>query len=97
MDHIGINLHNTSGQVCILTKDGEPIMCRINTDKESFDKLFAQRASSSRLATFRTLKYFSQHYPIKLCRTVALFETFLRSLMLNSPDCAVASATRKIS
>jgi transposase len=43
MDYIGIDLHKTSSQVCILTEDGELIERRIKTDKESFDKLFADR------------------------------------------------------
>jgi transposase len=43
MDHIGIDLHKTSSQVCILTEDGEFIERRIKTDRESFDKLFADR------------------------------------------------------
>jgi transposase len=43
MDYIGIDLHKTSSQVCILTEDGELIERRIKTDRESFDKLFAER------------------------------------------------------
>jgi transposase len=43
MDYIGIDLHKTSSQVCILTEDGELIERRIKTDRESFDKLFADR------------------------------------------------------
>jgi len=41
MDYIGIDLHKTSSQVCILTADGELIERRIKTDRESFDKLLA--------------------------------------------------------
>jgi len=43
MDHIGIDLHKNSSQVCILTEDGELIERRIKTDRESFDKLFGER------------------------------------------------------
>src|SRR5215208_5336309 len=43
MDHIGIDLHKNSSQVCILTEEGELIERRIKTDRESFDKLFAER------------------------------------------------------
>jgi transposase len=43
MDHIGIDLHKTSSQICILTEDGELIERRIKTDRESFDRLFADR------------------------------------------------------
>jgi transposase len=43
MDHIGIDLHKNSSQVCILTGDGELIERRIRTDRESFDELFGER------------------------------------------------------
>jgi transposase len=43
MDYIGIDLHKNSSQVCILTEDGELVERRIKTDRESFDKLFADR------------------------------------------------------
>jgi hypothetical protein len=43
MDYIGIDLHKNSSQVCILTEGGELIERRIKTDRESFDKLFAER------------------------------------------------------
>ena len=43
MDCIGIDLHKTSSQICILTEDGELIERRIKTDRESFDKLFSDR------------------------------------------------------
>ena len=33
MDHIGIDLHKPSSQVCILTADGELVERRIKTDK----------------------------------------------------------------
>jgi transposase len=46
MDYIGIDLHKTSSQVCILTQDGELIERRIKTDKESFDKLFADKPTA---------------------------------------------------
>jgi hypothetical protein len=52
MDHIGIDLHKNTSQVCILTEDGELVERRIKTDRESFDKLFGERplaASSSSL------------------------------------------------
>jgi hypothetical protein len=43
MDYIGIDLHKNSSQVCILTEEGELIERRVKTDRESFDKLFAER------------------------------------------------------
>jgi transposase len=46
MDHIGIDLHKTSSQVCILTQGGELIERRTKTDKESFDKLFAGKPTA---------------------------------------------------
>ncbi len=45
MDDIGIDLHKTSNRVCLLTEDGKPGERRIKTDRESFDKLFADRPS----------------------------------------------------
>ena len=47
MDYIGIDLHQTSSQVCILTEDGELIERRIKTDKESFDKTVRRQADSA--------------------------------------------------
>ena len=44
MDFIGFDLGKVSSQVCILTEDGELIERRIKTDRESFDKLFGERA-----------------------------------------------------
>lgn len=46
MNYIGIDLHKTSSQVCILTQDGELIERRIKIDKESFDKLFANKPTA---------------------------------------------------
>ena len=43
MNYVGIDLHKTSSQVCILTADGELIERRIKTDRDSFDSLFAGR------------------------------------------------------
>jgi transposase len=46
MDHIGIDLHKNSSQVCVLTEDGELIERRIKTDRESLDKLFGDRPTA---------------------------------------------------
>ena len=35
MEHIGIDVHKNSCQVCILTEDGELIERRIKTDRSS--------------------------------------------------------------
>jgi transposase len=43
MDHIGIDLHKTSSQVCILSEDGELLERRIKTTRSSFDELFVER------------------------------------------------------
>lgn len=43
MDYIGIDLHKNASQNCIMTEDGELIERRIKTDRESFDRLFAER------------------------------------------------------
>jgi transposase len=43
MQHIGIDVHKNSCQVCILTEDGELIERRIRTDRSSLDALFKER------------------------------------------------------
>src|SRR5829696_3669948 len=54
MDYIGIDLHKNSSQVCILTEDGELVERRIKTDRESFDKLFADRLPARTLVESST-------------------------------------------
>jgi transposase len=43
MDFIGIDLHKTSSQVCILSEDGELTERRIKSTRASFDEMFAGR------------------------------------------------------
>jgi predicted RNase H-like nuclease len=43
MDFVGIDLHKTSSQVCILSVGGELTECRIKTTRASFDEMFASR------------------------------------------------------
>ena len=43
MDFIGIDLHKTSSQVCILSEDGELTERRIKSTRASFDEVFAAR------------------------------------------------------
>lgn len=43
MEHIGIDVHKTSSQVCILTADGEMVERRIKTERESFAQLLSGR------------------------------------------------------
>lgn len=43
MEHIGIDLHKTSSQVCILAEDGQLIERRIKSTRASFNELFAER------------------------------------------------------
>ncbi len=43
MENIGIDVHKTSSQVCILTEDGELIERRIKTTRESFAQLLGAR------------------------------------------------------
>lgn len=43
MEHIGIDLHKTSRQVCILKEDGQLIERRIKSTRASFNELFAER------------------------------------------------------
>jgi transposase len=46
MDFIGIALHKTSSQVCILSEDGGLIERRIKTTTASFDEMFAARPAA---------------------------------------------------
>jgi len=43
MEHIGIDLHKTSSQSCILSEDGEITERRIKSTGASFDEVFAAR------------------------------------------------------
>lgn len=43
MKHIGIDLHKTSSQICILSEDGELTERRIKSTKANFDEVFAER------------------------------------------------------
>jgi transposase len=43
MEHIGIDVHKNSCQVCILTEDGELIERRIKTERSSLHALFSDR------------------------------------------------------
>lgn len=43
MDYVGIDLHKTSSQVCILSEDGELTERRIKSTRASFDEVFAGR------------------------------------------------------
>jgi hypothetical protein len=51
MDYVGIDLHKTSSQICILSEGGELTERRIKSTRASFDEVFAHargRASSSK-------------------------------------------------
>jgi transposase len=43
MEHIGIDLHKVSSQVCILSEDGELTERRIKSTRANFDEVFAGR------------------------------------------------------
>ena len=43
MDFVGIDLHKTSSQICILSGDGELSERRIQSTRASFDEVFAGR------------------------------------------------------
>src|SRR5918912_3705600 len=43
MDFVGIDLHKTSSQLCILSEDGELTERRIKSTRASFDEAFAGR------------------------------------------------------
>jgi len=46
MDYVGIDLHKTSSQICMLSEDGELTERRIKTTRAAFDEVFAGRAAS---------------------------------------------------
>jgi predicted NBD/HSP70 family sugar kinase len=43
MEYIGIDLHKTSSQICILSEDGELTERRIKSTRASFGEVFADR------------------------------------------------------
>jgi hypothetical protein len=43
MEHIGIDVHKNSCQVCILSEDGGLLERRIKTDRSSLHALFKDR------------------------------------------------------
>lgn len=43
MEYVGIDLHKTSSQICILSEDGELTERRIKSTKANFDEVFAER------------------------------------------------------
>ena len=43
MDFIGIDLHKSSSQLCILSEDGELTERRIKSTRANFDEVFAGR------------------------------------------------------
>jgi transposase len=54
MNHIGIDLHKSSSQVCLLTEGGELIERRIKTDRDSFDSLLGAQAPAKILVEAST-------------------------------------------
>ncbi len=48
MQHIGIDVHKNSCQVCVLTEDGELIERRIKTDRDHISELLAARVGAGR-------------------------------------------------
>jgi transposase len=49
MDFVGIDLHKTSSQVCILSEGGELTERRIKTTRASFDEMFAGSRPRARI------------------------------------------------
>jgi hypothetical protein len=46
MDFVGIDLHKSSSQICILSGDGELTERRIKSTRASFDEVFADRPAA---------------------------------------------------
>jgi transposase len=84
MDYIGIDLHKTSSQVCILTQDGEIIERCIKTDKESFDKLFAGKPTARILVEASTESEWAARH----------FESLGHEVIVADPNFAPIYATR---
>jgi transposase len=84
MDYIGIDLHKNSSQVCILTEDGELIERRIKTDRESFDKLFAERPPARILVEASTESEWAARH----------FESLGHEVIVADPNFAPMYATR---
>ena len=84
MDYIGIDLHKTSSQVCILTEDGELIERRIKTDKESFDELFANKPPARILVEASTESEWAARH----------FEALGHDVVVADPNFAPMYATR---
>jgi transposase len=84
MNYIGIDLHKTSSQVCILTQDGELIERRIKTDKESFDKLFADKPTARILVEASTESEWCARH----------FESLGHEVIVADPNFAPMYATR---
>src|SRR5918992_5837987 len=84
MDYVGIDLHKTSSQVCTLTEDGELIERRIKTDRESFDKLFAERPPARILVEASTESEWAARH----------FESLGHEVIVADPNFAPMYATR---
>ncbi|MCA1568374.1 MAG: IS110 family transposase [Acidobacteria bacterium] len=86
MDYIGIDHHKTSSQVSILTEDGDLIERRIKTDKESFAKLFADKAPARILVEASTESEWCARH----------FEALGHEVIVADPNFAPMYATRDL-
>jgi transposase len=84
MNHIGIDLHKNSSQVCILTEDGELIERRIKTEKDSFHTMLADQPPSRILVEASTESEWVARY----------LEGLGHEIIVADPNFAPMSATR---
>jgi transposase len=84
MEHIGIDVHKTSCQVCILTEDGELVERRIKTERTSLHALFAERPRARILIESSTESEW----------VARLLEEFGHEVIVADPNFAPMYATR---
>src|SRR5215216_825354 len=84
MDFISFDLGKISSQVCILTEDGELIVRRIKTGRESFDKLFGERPPARILVEASTESEWAARH----------FEALGHEVIVADPNFAPMDATR---
>ena len=84
MENIGIDVHKTSSQVCILTKDEELIEHRIKTERESFAQLLGAKPPARILVEASTESEWAARY----------LEELGHEVVVADPNFAPLDATR---
>jgi transposase len=84
MDFVGIDLHKTSSQICVLGEGGEQNECRIKTTRASFDEVFAGKPPARILLEASTESEWVACHPEQLGHEVIVVD----------PNFALMDATR---